>query len=374
MWKRFPGLFVLPANVRIARAFKPYIPQRFHPVLRRLQQYVLGLTIGPKSYQQRIQAELDNFSSIESVYDLPPIMGYWSNKFLVPIIQTFGFGNSNEMFRTYIARVCREHPGDVCSILSIGAGDSATEINMAQWLLEQGIGNFQFECLDLNEEVLARGRRSSAEKGLAARFEFAMFDVNAWKPVHQYQVILAIQCLHHVVELELLFDKIHTALHPDGFFLTDDMIGRNGHMRWPEALKFVVELWNELPDSYKHNKGSKRIDRNFEDWDCSAVGFEGIRAQDILPLLIERFHFDFFFGFGNVIDVFVDRVYGPNFDPDREWDRDFIDRVHAVDVREIEAGRLKPTHIYAAMTKRPSDNPKYYKHLTPEFSVRRPDR
>ena len=42
--------------------------------------------------------------------------------------------------------------------------------------------------------------------------------------------------------------------------------------------------------------------------------FEGIRAQDILPLLVERFTFDEFIGFGNVIDPFVDRSFGPNFD------------------------------------------------------------
>jgi SAM-dependent methyltransferase len=289
------------------------------------------------------------------------------------MLETFGFRNSIEMFQTYIAQVCRERPEETCQILSIGSGDSATEIRLAQWLIEQNVGNFRFECLDLNPEVLDRGRRASSEKGFGGRFVFSTFDVNSWKPDGPFHIILAVQCLHHFVELEVLFDKIHHALHPDGFFLTDDMIGRNGHQRWPEALKFVEEFWAELPDSYKYNRGLNRVDKRFEDQDCSGVGFEGIRAEDILPLLMERFHFDLFFGFGNIIDNFVERVYGPNFDPSREWDRDFIDRVHAADVREIESGRLKPTHIYAAMMKRPSNNPKSYRHLTPEFSVRMPD-
>jgi hypothetical protein len=54
--------------------------------------------------------------------------------------------------------------------------------------------------------------------------------------------------------------------------------------------------------------------------------------------------------------------------------KSYQDRVHAADVREIESGRLKPTHIYAAMMKRPSGNPIFYKQLTPEFSVRIPDK
>jgi len=360
--------------VRITRALKPYVPKALHPHYRKLRELVVRWTSGPKSYQDRIRAELVNYSGTANVHELPPIMNYWSNKHLVPVIKTFGFGNSIEMFRTYIARVCTERPEETCRILSIGAGDSATEINIAQWLFERNIRNFQFECLDLNPEVLDRGRSAAAKKEFADRFEFSTFDINSWKPGRQYHIILAIQCLHHFVELELLFDKIHNALHPDGFFLTDDMIGRNGHQRWPEALKFVQKFWEELPDSYRYNNGLKRTDQRYEDWDCSVAGFEGIRAQDILPLLLERFHFDFFFGFGNIIDIFVDRVFGPNFDPNREWDRDFIDRIHAADVREIESGRLKPTHIYAAMMKRPSSNPKFHKHLTPEFSVRMPDK
>jgi len=329
---------------------------------------------GPQSYQDRVQSELNIFSGSENIHDLPPIMHYWFSNHVVPLLQGFGFASSIEMFRIYIARVCREHPEQLCVVLSIGAGDAATEINIAQWLFEQNVRNFQFECLDLNPEVLDRGRQAAFEKGYADQFTFSMFDVNAWEPVRQYHVIVAIQCLHHFLELELLFNKIHRALLPEGFFLADDMIGRNGHQRWPEALHYVNEFWKDLPVSFKYNHSLKRVEKRYDNWDCSKFGFEGIRAQDILPLLLERFHFDFFFGFGNIIDIFVDRSFGPNFDPEKEWDRDFIDRVHAADVQELESGRLKPTHMYAAMVKRPSSNPKFYKHLSPEFSVRMPDK
>lgn len=359
--------------MRITGILKYCVPQCFHPYLRGLRDRILFRTAGLDSYQSKIQEELDHYSGTENVHALPPITTYWFDKHLLPILQAFGFGSSVEMFRTYIARVCRAHPGEICSVLSIGAGDSATEINVAQWLLEQGIQNFRFDCMDLNPEVLDRGRRLAAEKGFADRFHFAPFDIHGWKPGRTYDVILAIQCLHHFVELELLFDKIHEALRPNGYFLTDDMIGRNGHQRWPEAMRLVDEFWKELPGPYKYNHLLKRVENQYENWDCSKSGFEGIRAQDILPLLVQRFHFDFFFGFGNVIDVFVDRTFGPNFDPAREWDRDFIDRVHATDDAGFESGSLKPTHIYAAMRKHPADNPKFYKQRTPELSVRNPE-
>jgi hypothetical protein len=149
------------------------------------------------------------------------------------------------------------------------------------------------------------------------------------------------------------------------------MIGRNGHQRWPEALTFVNQLWEELPERYRYNHALKRTERKYENWDCSIDSFEGIRAQDILPLLVNRFQFDLFVGFGNIIDIFVDRAFGPNFDPEHEWDRSFIDRVHTLDVEQMAKGVVKPTHMYAAMTKRPVTHPRFHEPLTPEFSIRK---
>jgi SAM-dependent methyltransferase len=284
----------------------------------------------------------------------------------------FGFRNAIECFRMYIARMCEKRAPGTVSILSVGAGNSATEINIAEWLRENAITNYRFECLDLNAEVLKRGRISAEAKGLLDHFTFSSFDVNSWKAAHSYDIVLAIQSLHHFVELELLFEKIWNALSDDGYFMSDDMIGRNGHQRWPEALKFVNELWRELPDKYKYNHGLKRFEKKYDNWDCSAEGFEGIRAQDILPLLIKRFNFELFVAFGNIIDIFVDRCFGPNFDITNETDLAFIDRVQALDQTEIESGRVKPTHMLAVMTKMPVTQPKINGRLSPEFCVRRP--
>jgi SAM-dependent methyltransferase len=284
-----------------------------------------------------------------------------------------GFTDAIQFVRTYLARVCREFPAEPVSFLSIGAGTCSSEINIAEWLRENGIENYTLECADINPRLVEKGRALARQKNLLDRLEFAPFDVNRWKPARQYHAIVAFQSLHHFVELEVLFDKIHTAMHPAGYFLTDDMIGRNGHQRWPEALKFVNQFWRELPQKYTYNHQLKRFEKEYENWDCSKGGFEGIRAQDILPLLIDRFNFELFIVFGNVIDIFIDRGFGPNFDPSNEWDCAFIDRVHALDTVEIEAGRLKPTHMIAAMTKRRVERIAMHKHLSPAFCVRRPN-
>jgi hypothetical protein len=146
-----------------------------------------------------------------------------------------------------------------------------------------------------------------------------------------------------------LFATVESALVDGGRFVTSDMNGRNGHQRWPEALALVREYWRELPDSYRRNVQLRRAEPEFMDWDCSVAGFEGIRSQDILPLLMRRFAFEFFFAYGNIIDPFIDRSFGPIFDATQAWDREFIDRVHLRDEQEMLAGRITPTHVMAVM-------------------------
>ena len=346
---------------------KHLVPRPLRPSVR---EFVFTL-VPSLRYEARMRNEIETYTAIENVHDLPLIAHYWSEKYLIPMFLPLGFRNSVEFFRNYIGRVCAEKPASTVFILSVGAGNAATEINIAEWLRENGIENYAFECVDVNPQVLKRGEASASEKGFQGKFKFGTFDVNTWEPVHAYDVILAIQSLHHFVDLEILFDKIYAALQPDGYFLSDDMIGRNGHRRWPEALRFVQHFWDELPDKYKYHHGSKRVEKAFPNADYSKEGFEGIRAQDILPLLTKRFHFETFVGFGNIIDIFVDRAYGPNFDPTNEWDRSFIDKVQEIDQREIESGRLKPTHMLAAMTKKPPSHPKFYKHMSPKSCIRR---
>jgi len=135
----------------------------------------------------------------------------------------------------------------------------------------------------------------------------------------------------------------------------------------------VHEYWRQLPPRYRYNRALKRYEELYENWDCSVESFEGIRAQDILPLLLEHFHFQFFFGCGNVIDPFVGRAFGHNFDPKQAWDREFIDRVHLRDEQEMAAGRIKPTHMLAVVGNDRDRPTAFMKPLSPKFCVRRPD-
>ena len=316
----------------------------------RLRGHSSDKTDQTREYQERMAKEVEFFKSYENVHDLPGIFHYWSNKYMVPKYRQFGFDNPKQFFAMYMQRACRNFQNETCHFLSVGSGNCDVEVELVEVLLQSGVDNFVLECLDINQAMLDRGRALAQERTVAENMSFSNSDINSWRPKHKYHIVMANQSLHHFVELEVLFDKIYQTLHPHGYFVTDDMIGRNGHMRWPEALAVFHPLWKELPERYKYNHQLRRVEIEFDNWDCSKEAFEGIRSQDILPLLIKKFHFDLFVAFANIVDVLVDRSFGHNFDTNNEWDQEFIDRVHAMDDLNIENGTIKPTHMTAAMT------------------------
>jgi SAM-dependent methyltransferase len=321
------------------------------------------------AYQARLEAERRIFANNIKVHDLPAIYHYWSNKHWLPRHKPFGFTCPDSFYCLHLERILHRSPTAV--FLSVGAGNCDTEVRLAQMLRDRGHTAFIIECLDLNEDMLARGRALANTSKVSQHMRFETADFNRWVPGKPYDAVIANQSLHHVEALERLFDTIRQAIGSTGIFLTSDMIGRNGHMPWPEAMTVIREFWRELPDRYRYNQQLNRYEAEFEYWDCSRWGFEGVRAQDILPLLIENFEFESFFAFAGIIDPFIGRAFGHNFDVTNATDLAFIDRVQERDMQEMTAGRITPTHILAAMRARPATLTDFIPPFTPTFCVRK---
>jgi len=307
------------------------------------------------------------------VHDLPEIFHYWSNKYLLPIQKQFGFVSPEDFFISYCIKYCLENTNiEKIKILSIGSGNGELEILIATKLLNKGISNFFIICMDININMLDRTSQLAKQEGVEKYIKTITDDFNTWKPDFQFNIVLANQSLHHVIELEHLFNSIYEGLVQNGLFLTSDMIGRNGHMRWPEALEALKPFCDELSHEKKYNQQLKRLEDVYINHDCSTEGFEGIRAQDILLLLNQRFNFELFLPFANIVTVFIDRSFGHNFNISDPKDLEFIDRVHQKDEELMIKGILKPTQMLAAMAKCEVENIKLVNpNLTPEFCIRK---
>jgi SAM-dependent methyltransferase len=345
------------------------------PVVRDVYAWLRRVTyIVPRrdtSYAGRLAAETGIYADVADVHELPPIFHYWSNKYLRPMLEEYGFSNSDQFFAKYLLECASTCGAESPMFLSLGAGNCDTEIRVAKLLRDAGLARFTIECLELNSSMLRRGREMAENESVAAHIATIEGDFNRWHATKRYDGIIANQLLHHVVNLEGLLAEVRRSLSDGGYFIVNDIIGRNGHQRWPEALAEVKRFWRELPRPYRRNRQLFRYERTYRNWDCSTEGFEGIRAEDILPLLIERFDFRMFIGVANVVDVFIDRAFGHNFDASAAWDRDFIDRVHAFDEQSLQNGTLTPTHMMAVLTVGPRGPRICSRGISPEASVRK---
>lgn len=347
-------------SIRLLRKFLVRFPWLFRALNRWLPDPVLrGL---------RRLAEKLKYNQVSAVHAMPPICHYWGEQHLVPLLREAGFDGHHDFLLKHLERFRAHAP---LRIVSIGCGNCEPDILLLCTLRDRGFGALRYECIEFNAAMLERGKAEAERQGVAQYMVFTHKDIGHWRPQTPYEVVFASQFLHHVQDLERLFDTVRAALTDDGLFLVDDIIGRNGHMRWPEALDIVNALWAELDVKYKYHHLHGQTNLQFVNWDCSLTGFEGIRAQDILPLLREYFFFESFLAYGNLIDVFIERHYGPNFDVDSPQDRAFIDRVHALDQASLEAGHITPTHLLAALRKSPPPQQTVLRNLRPEFCVRR---
>ena len=323
------------------------------------------------SHDARIAAEIEHFRDQTDIHALPDIFHYWSNRLLGPhIADVFGECDMHAVFASELARSvaasgCRD-------IVSIGAGDGVVEIGVAERLLRDGVTNFRFDCLELSPHLIERGRNAAQAKGLDGHVTFQQVDLSYWRPERCYGAAFAHHSLHHIVSLEHVFDELKQALLPDGAFVIADMIGRNGHMRWPESLAPLQRLWSVIPPRYKYHHLFARQMDTYLDWDCSCEGFEGIRAQDIMPTLVDRFEFRKMCVWGGMLDVFIDRAFGHNLDSDSATDRAFVDRLWEADCALLKLGAATPTQMMAVLGAEPGPLQSSW-GLLPAACIRRPD-
>jgi SAM-dependent methyltransferase len=323
------------------------------------------------AYERKVRQELETYHDRTNIHDLPKIFHYWLDRHLKPLFEAAGIVGVEDFFASHLHRSAQRTGSAHPRFLSLGAGNCDTEVTVAALLRDRGCEGFVVECLELNPAMLERGRQLARERGVSEHMKFTEADFNRWTANAFYDGVMANQSLHHVTELEHLFEQVRWSLHTRAWFVISDIIGRNGHQRWPESLEIVQRFWQELPAPMRYNLLLQRHEERYDNWDCSAEGFEGIRAQDILPLLLRDFHCDKFVAFGSAIDIFVDRAFGHHFDPERAWDRDFIDRVHQADEAGFAAGTLTPTHMFGVFAREPVESTYIARGLGPVQSVRR---
>lgn len=319
------------------------------------------------SYNARVEREIETFRDLADFNALPPVFHRVSHAVNFPRFRhVFGVESVADF---YAQAVMEAAPDGDARIISVGCGDGSIEFDGGRSLFAKGYRRFELVCAEISPPLLERLRQALPDE-LAGNISTVVCDLNSITIPGKFDCVMANQSLHHVLELECLFDWICEHLTDEGIFATSDVIGRNGHMRWPEAEAFLQVLWTLLPEHQRVNRLLSRVESRFMDNDCSTEGFEGVRAQDVLPLILNRLHPKRFFGFGGgIIDLLIDRAYGHNFDVQSPTDMAFIDAATKINDYLVDAGLLKPTQMFAHFTKRDLGE-RCYRQRTAARSVR----
>lgn len=326
----------------------------------------MNSTATSEEYSTRVEQQIYQYENIINMHELPEAFHVWSHNYLRPaLIEVFEVESIPEFYaKGFIAAAAGVAQP---RFLSIGCGDGWLEIAVSKIMREKGI-DFEFIAADLSPIMLDRFSASIPEE-LVGRLKPTEHDLNAISIEGRFNGVMANHSLHHFVELELIFDYIKKRL--DGVFITNDMIGRNGHMRWPETLAIVRTLWPLLSDSQRVSAQMLRYEDRYVNHDCSFEGFEGVRAQDILPLITQRFNTSKFVGVGGFIDIFIDRSFGHGFDMSKENDRAFVDVACKINDMMLDADMIKPTTIFGYFTNS-AECTVSYRGRTPARSIRPP--
>lgn len=325
-------------------------------------------------YNIKKQSQIEQYEH-EDIHNLPPIYNYWYDQHIAPkFVEVFGISNTYlpEIYASELISVKQHQNQKSYVFASIGAGDASLEAEIYRQLKKLTNAEIIFDCFEISTILIERGKIALKNQGIQEKVRLIETDLNFWKSSKIYDGIIAHHSLHHIVELEKVFQEIAQSLSPNSVFVSGDVIGRNGHMRWPEALALIQSIWQNMPEKYQYNQVTGCAEKQYQNWDCSDEGFEGIRAQDILKLLDKQFNFKKFLGYGNLIDLFIDRNFGFNFDPSDSNDRDFIDKINLLNELLIDVGFLKPTYMFATMTIEDCRDPIFYKHWNPKFCIREP--
>jgi len=181
----------------------------------------------------------------------------------------------------------------------------------------------EITLFDLNENLM---RKAAAALSSVAKISGVLGDVNVISAEQfgnlTFDVTMFVSGLHHVVEIEHVLRTSAELIQPNGeFWIVGEAIGRNGNQLWPEALEAANRIFSLLPERFRRNAFTGKIDATVPETDFSANSFEGIRSEEIEPLVLRYFDPVEMWRRNCFLWRLVNPVYFPNYDLNNQEDR-----------------------------------------------------
>jgi SAM-dependent methyltransferase len=226
--------------------------------------------------------------------------------------------------------------------LSLGCGHGTVERDAISLDLCR-----RFDALDISEEALDVARLEAERAGFGERIEYRRADLNTVQLTPgAYEVVFAIQALHHVDALEHLLDQVAASLSHRGLFVVNEYVGP-ARFQWldktQDLMNRILEL---LPEEYKVNPRNglikERIERTPPEEIARMDPSESIRSDEIPELLRSRFDVLYRGDFGGTINQFLLADIAANFREDDTKDVALLDLISLLE-EVLVAERVLPS-------------------------------
>lgn len=220
---------------------------------------------------------------------------------------------------------------------------------------ERGLSKSYFarthDAVDLADGAIEDARTQAKSLGLT-HIHYRVADLNTIAiPPCTYDVVFGISSIHHVSNLEHLFDQVVKALKPGGYFFLDEYIGPNKFQWTDSQLAIINDQIHVMPDRMKtslhdgHLKGAlgRQTIAEMDAIDPS----EGVRSADILNVLRDYFDILEVRGSGGtILHLLLEGIAG-NFSEDDPESMQYLEHLFALEDRLIADGTLK--HDFAVI-------------------------
>jgi len=183
------------------------------------------------------------------------------------------------------------YPKPVPVAISLGCGFGGFE----RYCISLGIAE-RFDAADISSGAIERARADALMAGMADKISYSVADLNSIElPPASYDAILASAAVHHVLELEHLFQQCRNALKPGSLFFMNEYIGPSRFQVPAQTVEIINSIISVLPARYRmsafvENHLVERFTPPPLDYFETSDPSESVRSDEIVATL--KIYFD----------------------------------------------------------------------------------
>ncbi|HMF09183.1 MAG TPA: class I SAM-dependent methyltransferase [Thermoanaerobaculia bacterium] len=250
-------------------------------------------------------------------------------------------GDENCDWLTYVES--RHLAPSLASALVLGCGGGWLERALA------GRGRFRsIIACDFAADSVARARDEAAAAGFPG-IDYRVVDLEHEALGGPYDAVFANDVLHHITNLEDLYERILQSLAPEGKFIFSEYVGPNRFQFSDQRMDLVNRYLRLLPDRLRHDpsRGSATTKKERPDADqvVREDPTEAVRSEEVVPLVRRYFRTEKEYPYGGSLlnpllsDIIV------NFCEDVPEDVRLLEVLCGAEDRLIRSGQLEPDFV-----------------------------